>query len=691
VSSHDFLVEIGSEELPPKALKTLSESFTREFTERLNKSGLTFGDVHSFASPRRLAIRVQQLASSQPALEIERRGPSVSAAFDASGKPTKACEGFARSCKTTPQQLEKLTTDKGSWMVYRTTEPGKATVQLLPDLVAQALAVLPFPKKMRWGASRIEFVRPVHWVLMLIDDNVPEATILGIRVSNSSRGHRFHNTGELIIRHPEDYEQLLEKPGCVIADFNKRKKIIQKRIQQLAIPANGQVIIDDDLLNEVTSLTEWPVALMGQFDARFLQVPDQALISTMKSNQKYFHVQDADKNLLPYFVTIANLQSKNPQQVISGNERVIRPRLEDAAFFFETDQKRRLESRINELDSIIFQKQLGNLREKSERVSKLSAKIASVVGSNAEWAERAGKLSKTDLTTEMVLEFPELQGIMGRCYANIDGEAEDVSVALEEQYLPRYAGDKLPHTLTGAALSIADKLDSLVGIFGIDQAPSGTKDPFALRRAALGILRIITEKELDLDLAQCIEWALELYPSFDVSNVQDAVTNYVLERFRAWYEELGIPVEVVQSVMARRPTRPMEFDQRIQAVAAFVKLESAQTLAAANKRVSNILAKEHDVQADHLDENLLHEPLEKMLYQALKQVSAEIQSDLAARNFTQALKKLTVLKTPIDNFFDGIMVMTDNPEIRRNRIALLAEVRAQFLKIADISLLQSKG
>lgn len=691
MSSHDFLVEIGSEELPPKALKTLSEAFTREFTERLNKAGLAYGEVHSFASPRRLAIRVRQLASFQPALEIERRGPSVSAAFDASGNPTRACEGFARSCKTTPQQLEKLTTDKGSWVVYRTTEAGKAAAQLLPDLVAHALAVLPFPKKMRWGASRIEFVRPVHWVLMLIDEDVPEATILGIRANNSSRGHRFHHAGELTIRHPEDYEQQLEKPGCVIADYNRRKKIIQEKIQQLAIPANGQVIIDDDLLDEVTSLTEWPVALIGQFDARFLQVPDQALISTMKSNQKYFHVQDADGNLLPYFVTIANLQSKNPQQIVSGNERVIRPRLEDAAFFFETDQKRKLESRINELDSIIFQQQLGSLREKSERVSKLSAKIADVIGSNVPWAERAGKLCKTDLTTEMVLEFPELQGIMGRCYAGIDGEAEEVSIALEEQYLPRYARDKLPDTLTGAALSIADKLDSLVGIFGIDQAPSGTKDPFALRRAALGILRIITEKELDLDLSHCIEWSLEYYPSFDVNNVQDAVTNYVLERFRAWYEEQGIPIEVVQSVMARRPTKPLEFDQRIQAVAAFVKLESAQTLAAANKRVSNILAKEQDVQADHLDENLLHEPLENELYQALKQVSAEIHSDLAARNFTQALKKLTVLKNPIDKFFDGIMVMTDNPEIRRNRIALLAEVRTQFLKIADISLLPGKG
>ncbi len=690
MSTHDFIVELGTEELPPKALKQLSEAFTQGIVERLAKANLGHGEVQSYAAPRRLAVLITGLASAQPDQQIEKRGPALQAAYDPAGNPTKACEGFARSCGTTPDQLQKMETDKGVWLVYRSTKPGQTASQLIPGFVEESLAALPIPKRMRWGASRVEFVRPVHWVLMLLDDQVVNAEILGLQAGNTTLGHRFHHPESITIESPKEYAKKLENPGYVLADFTSRRDRIRAQIQEAATSTGGQVVIDEDLLDEVCSLNEWPVALVGRFEERFLDVPSEALISTMKGNQKYFHVVDSNNRMLPYFITIANLESNDPQQVIDGNERVIRPRLDDAAFFYNTDKKQPLAARMESLKPVVFQKQLGSLYDKASRVGHLAARIAGAIGADTGWAQRAGDLSKTDLMTEMVMEFPELQGIMGRYYAQLDGEPAEVAVALEEQYFPRFAGDLLPSTNTGAAVSIADKLDTLVGIFGINQPPTGTKDPFALRRAALGILRIIVEKQLDLDLATCIEWAAELHGDLPADNLNETALEYVLERFRAWYEDEGLPVEVFQSVFARRPTKPLEFHQRVEAVGQFIKLEAAHTLAAANKRVSNILAKEDGAESFALNPDQLSEPAEQDLYQTLETKSAQIEPHIAARDFSTALTELADLKEPIDRFFDDVMVMVDDMAVRQNRIALLAKLRSTFLQIADISLLQSK-
>lgn len=694
IKSHDFLVELGTEELPPKSLKTLSDSFTQQVTDQLEKSGISFGEVNPFATPRRLGLRIQNLAAAQADRQIEKRGPALRAAYDESGKPSKACEGFARSCNTTPDQLSTMETTKGAWVVYRSTQPGALISDLIPQVIEQALSNLPIPKRMRWGATQVEFVRPIHWLILLLDEQIINSRLYDQTASNSTRGHRFHHPDQLTIDHPKDYASRLASHGYVIADFNQRKEMIRQDIVEKAKTTGGHVVIDEDLLDEVTSLTEWPVALVGAFDERFLQVPSEALIYTMKGNQKYFHIEDNQKQLLPYFITVANIESKDVQQVISGNERVIRPRLEDAAFFYQTDQKIRLDQRVDKLREVIFQQQLGSLSDKSKRVALLAAKIACVVGSDEALAQRAGELSKTDLMTEMVLEFPELQGTMGRYYAQLDGEAAEVAAALEEQYLPRFSGDQLPASPTGAVLSIADKLDTLVGIFGISQAPTGTKDPFGLRRSALGLLRIIVEKELDLDLKTCIQWSVELYQDFEINTheLKETVLTYVLERFRAWYEDQHLPAEIFLSVMARRPSKPLEFHQRIQAVAAFTRLdEAARTLAAANKRVSNILSKEGISEPQPVRPELFSETLEIDLSNALTTIEKRIQPDIQQRNFTAALNQLVNLKEPIDAFFDGVMVMADDPEIRQNRIALLAQLRAVFLQIADISLLQQKG
>jgi len=692
MSRQDFLVELGTEELPPKALKQLSAAFTQGIIDRLTKANLNFGEVKSYAAPRRLAVHIGQLDLQQPDQQISRRGPAIKAAYDAAGNPTKALEGFARSCGADVNRLEKLETDKGTWVVFNCLQPGTATEELLPTFVDESLTALPIPKRMRWGASKVEFVRPVQWLLMLLGDKVIDAEILGLKSGNQTRGHRFHYPDSLTISKPSDYADTLEKTGYVLANFERRKARIRQQILEAATPTGGKAVIDEDLLDEVTSLNEWPVALTGRFEESFLQVPAEALISTMKANQKYFHIIDTDGKMLPFFITIANIESKDPQQVIEGNERVIRPRLADAAFFFETDQKLTLADRQESLKPVVFQQQLGSLFDKSQRVAQLAAKIAASVHGNAEWAKRAGELCKTDLMSEMVMEFPELQGIMGRYYAQLDGEPEEVAAAMEEQYFPRFAGDNLPETLTGCVLSIADKLDTVVGIFGINQPPTGTKDPFGLRRAALGILRIMVEKQLDLDLAECVRISMTLHTDLPAQNLEDTVVDYVLERFKAWYEEEGLAAEIFLSVFARRPTKPLEFNQRVQAVASFCRLEAAQALAAANKRVSNILSKEATAgEEQQLQPTLFKEAAESTLYETLNAKAQAIQPALAARDFTSALTELAQLKEPVDTFFDQVMVMADDAAIRNNRIALLSQLRNTFLQIADISLLQTKS
>ncbi len=695
MATTDFLVEIGTEELPPKALKNLSACFQSGIESGLKNAAIGFTSISSFASPRRLAVLINGLDTQQPDSEVERKGPSAKAAYDADGNPTKALSGFVKSCNTTTDQLETIATPKGERLVYRATRAGQPTQALLPEIVSDSLAALPIPKRMRWGANRTEFVRPVHWVVMLLGNQVIDCTILGLKASNTTRGHRFMAPAQIVITHPDDYEALLESKGRVIASFEKRRQQIKNDVSKIAETVNGQAVIDEDLLDEVTALNEWPVPLIGKFDEQFLQVPAQALISSMKEHQKYFHVvqsSNANNEILPYFISISNIQSKDPAQVISGNEKVIRPRLSDAAFFFETDKKVTLESRIEKLKTIVFQAKLGTVHDKVKRVANIAATIAEQIGGDKELGKRAGYLCKSDLVTEMVLEFTDLQGIMGYHYARNDGEAEEVAIALNEQYLPRFAGDDLPTTKTGCAVSIADKMDTIVGIFGIEQPPSGTKDPFALRRAALGILRIIVEKQLDLDLKQGIQLAIEQHVSLPAEHLADTVFEYMLERFRAWYEEAGIHASTYLAVHARKPCRPLDFDHRIKAVNEFIKLPEAEALAAANKRVSNILSKQvanDTVRTINFD--LLKDEAEILLGTTLKALSDEVDPLFKQGDYRAGLSRLAKLKNPVDRFFDEVMVMTEDEKLRNNRLALLTELRRLFTRVADISLLQTSN
>ena len=693
MSTRDFLVELGTEELPPKALHKLSDAFTSGIVTRLEQAGLKFGTHQSFAAPRRLALLIKDLETSQPDKASERRGPAVQAAYDASGNPTPAAQGFARSCGVEFSALETLETNKGAWLVYRSVEKGKPTSELLPAIVSATLDDLPIPKRMRWGASRTDFVRPVQWLVMLLGDDVVDCEILGLKAGRETRGHRFHCNKNLTVNTPAHYQQLLAETGFVVADYASRMATIRQQVIAEATKLGGVAVIDEGLLEEVASLNEWPVALAGRFDEAFLAVPSEALISSMKEHQKYFHMVDSKGALMPYFITVSNIQSKDPAAVIAGNEKVIRPRLADAQFFFETDKKTTLDACRENLRAVVFQKDLGSVFNKTERIARLASYIAEHEGGNAEHASRAGELCKSDLVSEMVLEFPELQGIMGMYYAHHEGEPEGVASALDEQYMPRFSGDLLPTTLTGCAVAIADKLDTIVGIFGINQPPSGSKDPFALRRATLGVLRIIVEKQLKLDLKSLIEQAILGYRAQGVElpagpALNDTVLEFMLERFRAWYSDAKIPVEVFLSVRALKPTRPHDFDQRVQAVSRFIALPEATALASANKRVSNILAKtEGEVIPAEVNSSLLQEEAEQALSTVLSTVISEVEPMLANSDYSAAMSRLATLKEPVDNFFDKVMVNADDEAVRLNRYALLQQLRNLFLHVADISLL----
>lgn len=681
MSQHDFLVELGTEELPPKALKTLSGAFLDGITAGLNAAGIGYVEARPYAAPRRLAVLLSGIELQQPDREIEKRGPATQA-------PEKAVQGFAGSCGVGIDQLDVMETPKGSYYVYRGVEKGQSTASLLPGIVTESLNKLPIPKRMRWGASRTEFVRPVKWLVMLLGDEVVEAEILGLKAGRKTRGHRFHYNHDIELIAPSDYARVLKETGKVIADFAERRELIREQVIRDGERIGGTAQIDEDLLDEVTALNEWPVALTGRFEERFLDVPAEALILSMKENQKYFHALDANGKLMPYFITLANIESKDPQQVIEGNEKVIRPRLADAAFFFDTDKKQPLEARIEKLKSVVFQQQLGTIHDKTQRIEGLAAAIAELINGDTGYARRAAQLSKCDLMTDMVFEFTELQGLMGYHYALHDGEPEEVAQAMDEQYKPRFAGDELPSTRTGIALAIADRLDTLTGLFGINQPPTGSKDPFALRRAALGVLRIIVEHKLDLDLHQLLSIAAEQHGDLPGSEgLADRVLDFMLERFRAWYEDRDISTETFLSVHALRPTSPLDFDRRVQAVSHFRNLPEAGSLAAANKRVSNILSKQDgDVSAD-LDESLLAEEAEKALAKAITAIETEIQPLCEQGDYRSTLEKLASLRTDIDNFFDNVMVMADDAAVRANRLALLKRLRRLFLGVADISVL----
>ncbi|WP_215771012.1 glycine--tRNA ligase subunit beta [Haemophilus sp. SZY H35] len=688
MTTQNFLVEIGTEELPPKALKTLATSFADNVEAELNQAGLSFDKIEWFAAPRRLAVKVLNLATQQPSKEIEKRGPAVSAAFDAEGKPTKAAEGWARGCGITVEQAERIATDKGEWLVHRAKIEGQPTKNLLNSIVANALAKLPIPKPMRWADKTVQFIRPVHTVIMLLGDELIEGEILGVASARTIRGHRFLGEKEFEIQHADQYPQLLREKGSVVADFNERKAEILAKSQAKATALGGVADIEESLLEEVTSLVEYPNVLAAKFEERFLAVPAEALVYTMKGDQKYFPIYDKDGKLLPHFIFVSNINPEDPTAIIEGNEKVVRPRLTDAEFFFKTDLKQKLVDRLPRLETVLFQQQLGTLKDKTDRIEQLAGEIAKQIGADEVKAKRAGLLSKCDLMTNMVFEFTDTQGVMGMHYARHDGEDEEVAVALNEQYMPRFAGDELPKSLVASAVALADKFDTLTGIFGIGQVPKGSADPFALRRAALGALRIIVEKNLPLDLEDLVKKSAALFgDKLTNQNVVADVVDFMLGRFRAWYQDEGIAVDVIQAVLARRPTRPADFDARVRAVSHFRTLDSAEALAAANKRVSNILAKA-DAAIGEINLTACVEPAEKALAEAVLVLRTEVQPLIAQGDYTAVLDKLANLRAPVDSFFDNVMVNAEDPALRQNRLAILNTLQDLFLQVADISVLQ---
>lgn len=691
MSARDLLIEIGTEELPPKALRSLSLAFESGIKSGLDKSSLSYTAIRRFATPRRLAVIVDGLIEQQADKVIQRLGPATKAAFDANGEPTKAATGFAKSCGVEVGDLGTATKDGVEKLSFSATEPGKSSTDIIPAIVTESLNKLPIPKRMRWGSSRIEFVRPVHWVVLLFGEEAISASILGLEAGTTTRGHRFHHDQEIAIPHPDTYESLLENTGYVLPDFEKRKEIIRQMVIAEGKKVNASAVIEEALLDEVAGLVEYPVALTGKFEEEFLEVPAEALVLAMKSHQKCFNLVDDEDNLVPYFITISNINSKDPIQVVQGNERVIRPRLADARFFYETDQKVTLESRLPQLDKIVFQAKLGTVLEKSQRVSILAGQIAVQLGFNANNCERAALLSKCDLLSNMVGEFADLQGLMGCYYARNDGEPEDVALAINEQYMPRFAGDSLPTTDTGAVLAIAEKLDTMVGMFAIGQPPTGSKDPFALRRSAIGLLRILVEKQLDLDLLELISTASAGFPDLSISEeIRENVFEFLLERFRSWYSDTGVSADVFQSVFTLKPSSALDFHKRVLATHEFNKLPEAEALAAANKRVSNLLSKIDDAATStSVDESIFEEDAEKFLYIALSQKELDVAPLFESGNYQDGLLLLADLRSVIDSYFENVLVMCDDPKVKDNRIALLRQLRNLFLRVADISYLHS--
>jgi glycyl-tRNA synthetase beta chain len=688
----DLLVEIGTEELPPKALPTLSAAFTDGIAKGLAEAGLTPAEIIPYAAPRRLAVWVKGVPRQQADQIIEKRGPAIKGAFDANGNPTKAAQAFAGSCGVEVAELGRMETDKGAWLVFRQQQAGQATAALFPAIVEKSLAALPIPKRMRWGSGTAEFVRPVHWVVMLADDSfadahVIDAEILSQRTGRYSYGHRFHAPAALEIAKPSTYAEQLQD-AYVVASLDERRDMIRLQVEKAAKQLGGTAIMPGGLLDEVTALVEWPNAVTGRFEERFLDVPQEALISTMQDNQKYFALVDANGKLMPNFITIANIESRDVAQISAGNERVIRPRFSDAEFFWTQDKKQTLESRREGLKTMVFQQKLGTLYDKSTRVARLAGYIAQQLGADEALAIRAAQLGKCDLVTSMVFEFTELQGTMGRYYANHDGEAAEVASAMDEQYMPRFAGDELPSTATGRILALAERLDTLTGIFGIGQKPTGAKDPFALRRAALGVLRILIELQLPLDLADLLDKAADgLTPQLGSKPDTQEALDYILERLRAYYQEQGIGAELVEAVASLKPTQPLDFDRRVKAVAAFRQLTASGSLAAANKRIGNILKKVEGSLPENVNPILLQLEAEQALASAVQYQENKVVPLFAAGQYEAALLSLAELREPVDKFFDDVMVMADDVDLKNNRLALLNRLRGLFLRVADLSVL----
>ena len=687
--SRDFLFEIGTEELPPKALRPLMEALGATLTAGIDDARLGHGKVHVYSSPRRLTVLVENLASAQEDRRVEQKGPPVSVAFADDGSPKPAATAFAAKCGVTVEELDRTATDKGEWLVFSTTEKGRSTAELISGIIERALAVLPIPRRMRWGAGDAEFVRPVHWVVLLHGKDVIDATIMGIATGRDSRGHRYHSSGSIPIDKPGKYLAALETEGYVIADFGRRRDMIREGVEAAAEQVGGNIVDGESLYDEVAALVEWPVPIVGAFDEVYLELPREVVISTLTGHQRYFPVADDNGHLLPHFVTVANLESKDPEQVIEGNERVIRPRLADAAFFWDSDRKTTLASRDEALRDVVYQRGLGSLFDKSHRIGRIGAWLASRLGIDAGHIERAAALAKCDLLTGMVGEFPDLQGIMGRYYALADGEPQAVADAIAEHYQPRFAGDALPATPVGQVLAVAEKLDTLAGIFSIGKKPSGNRDPFGLRRAALGAVRILIERGVDVDLKALIACAVEQQPEGKIPRDELATELYgfITDRLRRYFldRDAGLRTETFDAVMAREPESLVDFDRRLAAVQTFARLEQAESLAAANKRIANILRQAGDPEGLSVKPKLLQLEAERTLQNALANAREKVTPMLEQRRYAEILNELADLRDVVDRFFDDVMVMDDDESVRNNRLALLSELRALFLDVADIS------
>jgi glycyl-tRNA synthetase beta chain len=685
----DLLVEIGTEELPPKALRGLMDAFATNLGGAIDEARLEHGDVHAYASPRRLAVIVEKLAASQEDRRLSQKGPPVSVAYDDDGNPLPPATAFAKKCGVDVAELGRVKTDKGEWLAAETVEKGETSAALLPALIEQALADLPIPRRMRWGAGEAEFVRPIHWVVVLHGTEVIDGSVMGIACGNTTMGHRFHSRGPITISAPSAYLETLEREGRVIADFGVRRELVRKGVEACAIEAKGHIVDGESLYDEVAALVEWPVPVLGRFDEAFLELPREVVVSTLTGHQRYFPVADDSGALLPSFVTVANLESKEPDKVRDGNERVIRPRLADAAFFWDSDRRKALSTRREALREVVYQRGLGSLYDKSARTAEIASWVAERLGIDGSQAGRAAELCKCDLLTGMVGEFPDLQGTMGRYYAISDGETDAVATAIGEHYHPRFAGDALPETDEGRVVAMADKLDTLAGIFTIGKKPSGNRDPFGLRRAALGIIRLSIECRLDLDLKALIAKALELQPAGkeDPQVLSELLYTFISDRLRRYFldRDPELDTETFDAVLARQPASLVDFELRLHAVQAFLRLDEAQSLASANKRIANILRQAEVTETSDIDESLLEEGAERALYDALVSAEGTVRPLLEERDYTRALQALAALREPVDRFFDDVMVMADDTAVRSNRLALLAGLRALFLDVADIS------
>lgn len=684
-----FLVEIGTEELPPKALRSLMQAFGEKLALGLDDARLEHGRVQTFASPRRLAVLVSALADRQQDRKQEQKGPPIKIAFDNDGKPTPAAIAFAGRCGVAVEALEKTETHKGAWLTHQSVIAGLSAAELLPGLVEDALMAIPMARRMRWGASEVAFARPIHWVLMLFGEKTISAPVMGIHAGNTSRGHRVHCSGPLTIKSPGDYLETLADDGFVIVDFARRRELIVEKVAAAAALAGGEVIGGESLYDEVTALVEWPVPVLGNFDETYLALPEEVILATLSSHQRYFAIADKGGRLLPQFITVANLDSKHPDKVREGNERVIRPRLADATFFWDSDRQSKLESRQSNLREVVYQHGLGSLWDKSERIATIAAALAAAADHDSSQLERAASLAKCDLITAMVGEFPELQGTMGRYYAAADGEPAAVADAIGEQYRPRFAGDELPASTGGQLLALADKLDTLTGIFSLGKKPSGNRDPFGLRRAALGVVRILVECGIDIDLKALLAVAVQAQPESKLGTdaVVAEVYAFITDRLQHYFldRDAGLSVATFEAVMVRQPSSLLDFDRRLAAVQTFARLEQAASLAAANKRIVNILRKAGDPVGVDVEKNLLQDDTEKILFNALQSAKETLEPLLAVRAYADVLNELASLRDVIDRFFDDVMVMADDEAIRRNRLALLGELRALFLNVADIS------